>query len=946
MIENLSLLADGNSSAARRLRVKLQPRDKKGRWVPTGAALIADISGIGSVKGKAIGGTAEKKGIKNKIRMLVGKGYEKQGIPENTVLEVDPKNGELETGISLSRDYLESKGIDPDLKHTLPEDVADQPENLADMNPQKADALDIELADGGLTKEEDSEFRAERDSEPLAKLPPALAEQAVEGQDVKDIVDGEPSEVSQGAKDVKDMSLDELEQEMGNAIDINAPGSLERLNEVYEEFYARGGNITSPSAADSAVDSALAEAFYNGDVPDVDQLVDKAKAPTPKSSPVAVSDLKPGDVVKVKGSEYPVTSTKQRNSGGWDVFVDDNGRTANLASLKDSNGNSLFPSGIPGSATLEKTGTATLSKPDAADVTPDVTPDSAPSTPTKKKVAPPKPKPTKKTKASTVKKPPVIPQGRKDDGADIAPNMTPLGEMQAVKIDNLIDPSTGKPLRDQSGKTIEDPNAIYNALLEQNPQAKIDKSGHIVLERQDFTDNDGRVWKYEVAVAKTHGNKYIERYKFTDDKGETKTFYHYDYKDSFAAIYGDKNGVYVFRDQLLGRAIPGKYPPTRNTLNYFGDNKTVNDRIRFFRGMTKEGYEPTPDDLATKSSFKLLTPEEVVVKFLQGRAEKYNKSGQAKGTVLQNFVGSVWEAIEADDLPTFEARVQQLLGRLPDDESSRELLMKVLRDGIKEKFNGTPYGRKLSPLANNLEKKILTEGLDIKDLERRPFSAKDGKTIVQRGDKVRYWNNVGEWSIGEVVAQLPPRKASGGKNTYDDVVAVRFGDGSIHLLRSNRMDVLGEDLDFDLNLHDKDSDSTDFKPNLKGQELRDARGYGFDFGEEERRDSDNSDAEPDDVVNTADTDAAAPYLGEQGVGADESDVTDTEDAAAPEGNILDFEAGDVWPDENGDRMGTFVEAQKVSDPDTGTEAWAVIWLDDDGDEQLEIIPLDSSRVPK
>lgn len=171
-----TIIADGNSSAARRARAKLQPRDKKGRWVTTGAALFADIDGIGRVEGKAIGGTATKKGEKNKIRMLVGKGYESKGIPENTVLEVDPKNGELDTKVKLNRDFLKRKGIDPDLQHTLPKSLAEQPEKLEDMNPQPADDLDIELANGGLTDEEDKDFRAERDQEPLAKLPPGLEE--------------------------------------------------------------------------------------------------------------------------------------------------------------------------------------------------------------------------------------------------------------------------------------------------------------------------------------------------------------------------------------------------------------------------------------------------------------------------------------------------------------------------------------------------------------------------------------------------------------------------------------------------------------------------------------------------------------------------------------------------------------------------------------------------
>lgn len=92
-----------------------------------------------------------------------------------------------------------------------------------------------------------------------------------------------------------------------------------------------------------------------------------------------------------------------------------------------------------------------------------------------------------------------------------------------------------------------------------------------------------------------------------------------------------------------------------------------------------------------------------------------------------------------------------------------------------------------------------------------------------------------------------------------------------------------------------------------------------------------------------DQDAAAPYLGEQGVDADEAPAQSEADSG--EGNIGDFEAGDVWPDEDGDRKGTFVEAQRVQAED-GSDAWAVIWLDDEGNEQIDLVELGESRVPK
>jgi hypothetical protein len=176
-----TILADGNSAAARRARVKLQPRDRKGRWIPTGASIFAMIKGLGGsgVKKynlKAIGGTATKKGEKNKIRALLTADAPDLGLRKNTVVEIDPANGELDTQIKLDRDFLKRKGIDPDLQHTLPSTLGKKFDKVEDINPKPADDLDIELANNGLTDDEDKDFRAERDQEPLAKLPPGMEE--------------------------------------------------------------------------------------------------------------------------------------------------------------------------------------------------------------------------------------------------------------------------------------------------------------------------------------------------------------------------------------------------------------------------------------------------------------------------------------------------------------------------------------------------------------------------------------------------------------------------------------------------------------------------------------------------------------------------------------------------------------------------------------------------
>jgi hypothetical protein len=59
-----------------------------------------------------------------------------------------------------------------------------------------------------------------------------------------------------------------------------------------------------------------------------------------------------------------------------------------------------------------------------------------------------------------------------------------------------------------------------------------------------------------------------------------------------------------------------------------------------------------------------------------------------------------------------------------------------------------------------------------------------------------------------------------------------------------------------------------------------------------------------------------------------------------------MEAGDEWYGEDGTYLGSFVEAQLITSDDGTTEAWAVIYMDANGDEQLEIVPKGEARSPK
>jgi hypothetical protein len=875
MLNLEALIADGNSAAARKARVALQPRDKYGRWVTTGASLFTSLKQLGktlSVRGKAIGGT-DKPG---QIRMLVGKGYEKYGIKPNTVLTVNSTNGELFTGATLDRDYLKKMGIDPDLKHSLPEDVADQPQSLKQMDPKPADALDIDLATNGLDPKEDAPRRAERDATPLAKLPPALEAQAIEGQDVGKLVDGK--------------------QDVTPAIEGDT--------------------------ADGAISDAMAEAFYGGDVPSLDQIIDKASAPD--AVEVALKDLKPGDVINLGNrGDKKVVRVDQKHDGMVDVWVDDFGREAKISANP-----------LPGSAGVKKVGSAPEApkKPVAEKPAKPV----APRKPAEKPAAPAAPKTAKATpKAKPAPKSEEVNMpDRKDDGKMIAPSSKSVEELRDKKINNIVD-ENGKLLKVRSDKgklrAVEDPNAIIDALLEENPNAKIKPDGTVVVERGEFTDVNGKKYIYEVGVQRTVGNQFMERYTLRDAAtGEiTHDFYNADYKDSFGGLYGKTSGLTKTRDLLLGKAVPGLkgvddkgVPVDPELSNYFGPGKSIDQRLKYMR-KTKD-----------MNNWRLLTPQENALKYITGRGRELNKSDVADGknyksqfgNVRRSFVASAFEAIDLRDNELLKERLVQALGRTPNTPESVDLLIDMLKKEIDKRYAGTPRHKELAFLPAHMKSFLADVQADLHSRNEVPFVSEDGVSVVKPGDRVRFINNEGDMVVGTVVKL----NAGSGKNGgFKDTAKVKFGNQVVDNLQTRNM------------LHTED-EVTDYAPWVRNDEKlkRRATELGIDFEEYKRRKEDSPEGFDPESPEYAPADAGTPYIGEAGEsGSDISEVSATK-------NAEDFVAGDAYYDENGDYIGTIQQIQSVPATDGGEPGIAIQYLDIDGNLQVEVLDRGDQRGPK
>jgi hypothetical protein len=909
-----TILADGNSDAERKARVALQPRDKYGRWVTTGAALFAGISlpngSSKSVRGKAIGGSADQPG---KIRMLVGKGYEADGIKPNTVLTVDPTNGELFTGATIDVNYLKKKGIDPNIKADLPSDLANQPQTLKSMDPKPADALDVSLATDGLTPAEDAPLRKERDAQPVAKLAPALAAKAAEGSDVNAIVKK-----------------------------------------------AEAGDTTkTPDAVDSAIADIMSDVAYNGDTTkNIDDLIDAAMAkpaadglPGTPEIPVTIvkapdgttkkflDEIKRGNVIRnSKGEEIgavldtPALFTTPKGEKGYMFHIvtpsgeikqqrlpKDTGLFTDKKS-RDSKGLPAAPAkGVPTKPT------AAPEKP----VTPTPTPTPAPApTPTPEKPVA-KPKTTTKVKPAAAPKAEVVAlPNRTDDGQDIAPTTKSDEELRAKKINNLVDQNGNliKVLNDK-GKpvTIEDPNAIVNALLEENPNAKIKPNGAIVVERGTHTDNDGKKYKYEVSVERTVGNQFMERFTLYNEDGSVAyDFYNSDYKDSFHAFYGKANGLRKTRDLILGKTIPGGkgvdaegIPVEKELRSYFGPNKTIENRLKYMR---------KTNDI---NNWRLLSPKENARKYLVGRARLLNKSDNGKdkgnqfGNVRRSFVASIYEAVDLKDNELIKERIVQALGRLPDNEESRKLLVDTLRADITERYKGTPREKELQTLPLFMDTYLKSVEKDLRDRPTVPFVSEDGVTPVKPGDKVRFINNEGDMVIGTVVKLNSKSGKAGG---YKDTAKIKFGNQTVDNLQTRNM------------LHvDETADVTDYAPWVRGEEKlkRRANELGIDFEEYMARR--NADPTYDPATDGPLTeDAGSPYIGDSGISGDESPVNAIENKVP----------GDAHYDENGGYLGSIIDIQEVPATDGGDPGYAVTYLTPEGAQVTEVLEKGDVRGPK
>jgi hypothetical protein len=859
---------------------RIQPRDKGGQWIEMGADVLAILRGL---KGSKVGVTAKyvgPSGTAGKARILV------QGDSDlaDGVYELDSHILDASVKAKLPESFVKSKGIPLNSTDKFGNKVSiaesDVP-TIEDVAKTRTDITDndIRLSKGELTDEERSAEATGREESPLAELPGGF--ESLNREEAKKLL--------------RDSGIEPDDFEKGSEAD----------------------DVEDP--IDSAVRDVMADVAFGDEVPNLDQLIDAAVSkPKEKTQLKFPEEMKPGDIIIQNGIEGVVQSkpeslrTDADNRTVYAIRIAIDGKVETFRVARDD-------------------GYQVVSGRKGVVSTPETAKPTKPTAPEKPKARAPKPKAPKAKKAPTSEE--VNLPNRKDDGKDIAPSAKSVEELRDKKINNLID-EDGKLLKvmNENGKprTIEDPNSIIDALLEENPNAKIKDDGTVVVERGSFTDTDGTNYNYEVGVQRTVGNQFMERYTLTDAaSGEVKyDFYNSDYKDSFAGMYGKTNGLTRTRDLLLGREVPGKkgvdaegVPVDKELSNYFGPDKNIEQRLKYLR-KTKD-----------VNNWRLVTAEENIKKYLIGRSRELNKSELTSGkgyrdqygNVRRSFVASTFEAIDLKDDELIKERLVQLLGRTPNTPESVDLIVKTLRSEITSRYKGTPREKELQALPLHMKSYLSSVTLDLRSRDEVPFVSEDGVSRVKVGDRVRFINNEGDMVVGEVSKLIPGSGKNGG---FKDTAQVRFGDQTVNNLQTRNM------------LH-TDEPVTEYASWVKQDEKikRRATELGIDFDEWKRRREDNPDYEPGSDFEFPEGDAGAPYLGEAGVDGDSS--------SNPSGFAAeDLAAGDPLFSENGEYLGTVIDVTEVPSTEGGDPGYAITFLTPEGNESIEVLDKGEIRSPK
>lgn len=496
----------------------------------------------------------------------------------------------------------------------------------------------------------------------------------------------------------------------------------------------------------------------------------------------------------------------------------------------------------------------------------------------------------------------------------------------------------GKPIG-RSGKSIEelrrrsidakkDPEAMEDALYEDYPEAKALEDGGIVVrsftKKETKGPNAGKTTKFEMIVRKTPENKFIIAVRTTDMKTkETQEFWHYDQKDSYAALAGGKtNGIETLLD------------------NYFENDTFKNAKDERVYGGIAGAIKQLRINPKKR---KLRTPEEHVSDILTGRERKLNPSQQKWWTQQDREIKSLYEAFESKDSKEAGRRFGELIGGIPDNDASRAEAKKVLAQSI-EKMYPKANKKKTAAFIDAINAAV-DERVTERGQYKVPHVSNDGISPIEPGMTVRWTNNEGQQVVGRVVGLKKAERAKDKEFVYGDYAYVKFeGSNQQQTLNTNNMEIV-----------DPETKLTGYAPWVRNDDLKISRakeaGYEYDPDLEAIIDKDgnvleylNEENRPDLDELEDDDEGIEPYTTDNDEDGDgEPDVEETEeetptpepqlDVTPETKNAEDLVVGESLFDDSGNKLGEITEVKTAVSKKLGARVTGVKYTNSDGESK-------------
>lgn len=872
---------------------RIQPRDDEGQWMEMGADVLFRFR---TGKGNLV--VATDRGV------YVGPsgkpGYARVMVPKDTesglkagVYEVESRNLQQFKAILPSADKKTTKSARVDKFGKPVQTLEDS--KLPDLQSllsgsQPITEEDQRLAKGDLTPQEKEAEADGRKNSPIAEMPAGFESE-------------NPEEVK---KLLKESGVDPDE------FDKSAPT---KPAEVKEE-----------SSGSSAVKDVLADVAYNGDTDvDLDALIKNeslalAREATKKKVPF---DLDMGDIVLGADGKEKVIIGIQFGSAS-------EGTPARIKVQNDDGSVETLTPGMTDKLDIITGRRGRVQRPAAPQQTEATEAPKQESAPKQEDEAP-----AEISETESVDVVPTVtglqpanfpPADRMDDGGEFdLPRLSneQIDTARDMRLEPLLD-ADGTPAKyvNENNQVVdaEDPFAMMAALAKIYPNAKFTEDGALVLHRQ--RDKDGKI--FELRANNSGKKAIVYSMRWTDpNTGDYKEYQHKDDRHSIKALLRKDNGPQDLLDRLLGR-VDNNGKDWGLPQNYkFGNTKwnredSLFKRLKWF--MSGTGDRKKMEEIGDNA-----------IRLALGRQAVYHKDGTIKNSEIPSLWGSFKEyyssgsTSEERDVEAKEDLYHNLygvFGRIPLDEKSHARARRAIRDEFARQF---PSRSVKETRAFNA---IITSASErMRGIYREPdanvrsikYASKDRTRAIESGMTVEYTNNVNETSIVKVSALIENINATpvnGSSYDYGDYVVIKDANGNQIKVNALKLRILS----------DQTSTLTAYKPNLRGEALRQRR---IDLGV----------WSPE---NPSGVREQSPYLGGSGLPGIDTVLSDP--PAAPK-LIDDFVVGEMLYNKEGRPLGIIRAIRPVTGRN-GSQGLAFLYTKADGTEGQVSYALGTEITPK